>query len=118
MVSILDGELAQALVDGLMDAGIPYALSVVRLTPPDPIFGGEPTETPYACQGWRDDYDLDTIDGTVIQRSDVRVFIIASSISISPATSDYLVINGVTHTIVNVGIDAAGACWDIQARSA
>lgn len=117
MVSILEGELAQALVDGLIEAGIPYALSVVRLTPPDPIEGGDPTETAYPCQGWRDEYALDNIDGTVIQRSDVRVFIIASSLSIEPTASDTVTIEGVSYAVVSVGIDPAGTAWDVQART-
>jgi hypothetical protein len=117
MASILEGELAATLADALTEAGLPYAVTVSRITPPDPIYGGEPTITPYPCQGWRDQYDLDTIDGTMIQRSDVRVFIIASSLSINPTTADTITIGGVSHAIINVGIDPAGTAWDIQARA-
>jgi hypothetical protein len=118
MASILEGELAEALISGLVEAGIPYALTVSRITPADPIFGGDPTITPYPCQGWRDEYSLDLIDGTLIQSSDARVFIIASSLSITPTAADTITIGGVSYSIISVGIDPAGACWDIQARTA
>ena len=117
MVSILEDELADTLADALTEAGIPYALTVTRTTPPDPINGGDGTTTAYPCQGWRDEYSLDLIGGSLISQGDVRVFIIRSTLAIQPTATDGLTIDGKQYAIINVSIDPAGTAWDVQARA-
>ncbi|MCT8999121.1 hypothetical protein [Chelativorans intermedius] len=116
MASILQGEIAAEIVAALEAERVPYALTLVRQEtggdPWDPII----VDVPYDCRGWRDDYSLDERDGTLIQQDDVRVFIIASSLAIEPTTADTISLAGVSHSIVSVKRDPAGALWEVQAR--
>lgn len=117
MASILEGDMAAQLTDAITSAGLPYTITVTRITTSGPSYDPVQVETPHEGQGWRDNYSLDTVDGTLIRASDARVFILASTLAIAPTTADRVTLDGVTHSIVRVSIDPAGTAWDIQARA-
>ena len=119
-MSILD-QLAEDVSNALIAEGVADTVIVTRSetigdTPYDPG-SGETTQVEYTCQGWRDQYEQDMRDGTLIQANDVRVMIVASTLSITPTTADDITIDGRTFGIVSVQRDPAGALWDVQARA-
>lgn len=117
MTSILDGELADILTDALIAERIPHSLSVRRTeTDNSDPFNPTTVTVDYAAQGWLDTYHASDIDGTRIRTTDVKAFLVTSSVSIAPATTDKLLANSKTYTIVSVQRDPAGACWIVQAR--
>ncbi|MBX9452043.1 MAG: hypothetical protein KL801_09410 [Mesorhizobium sp.] len=120
MASILLGSFADDVTTALEAADVPYALTISRTeTVPGPNPWDPPVETTthYACRGWRDQYALEEIDGTLILSTDARVLILASSLSITPATTDLLDLDGSDHAIASIKRDPSGALWDLQVRA-
>src|SRR5882672_4458245 len=100
-MSILEGDLAEAVTAALTDAGVPYAVTVTRTTPgtPNPStpwIPGVPVVTPHACRGWTEAYDDATVDGTVIDAKDVKVLVLASTVDIEPRDTDTITVAGAT----------------------
>lgn len=122
MSSILSGELAEAVTGALEAERVPDALSVTRTIPGtyDPGTGttGPDTVTVHACRGWVESYDDDTIDGTRINASDVRVMVLTTSIDVEPSDdTDTITVNGEVLSILSVKHDASGALFIVQARA-
>lgn len=112
-MSILEGSLALDVAAALEAADAPYDLVLNKRIAGTPV-----TWAPHLCRGWRDQFAQDTVDGTLIRATDVRVMIIAGSLDVEPTTSDRVTVNGVTYAvIVSVKRDPAGALWELQARS-
>ena len=122
-LSILtDGTLAADVVDALNAADVPYDLTVTRTVPGtyDVETGttGPATVTDYSCVGFVDVFDQRVVDGTLIQQSDRRVFIAASTLAITPTTTtDTVTIGSTDYVIVSVQQDPAAALWELQART-
>lgn len=117
MASILEGELAEILSDALAQWGIPYPMTVTRGEETGPEYEPTVIYTNYDCQGWRDQYGQEDIDGTAIQTRDVRLLVLINSITIVPNSADKITANGETYGIVSVTIDPAGTVYDIQGRT-
>lgn len=117
MSILTDGSLASRLIARLVAAGLPYGV-VIRRTETDNSdpFNPGTTIVDYTASGWIDTFDARDIDGTLIKSSDVKAFVLTSSVSVTPTTTDKLVANSKTYTIVAVHRDPAGACWVVQAR--
>jgi len=115
-LSVLDDQLAEFLTDALIAFDIPQACVVTRSE-----MGGDPAEptiitTPHSCEGWVDTYQAsERIDDSVLV-SDRKVFVVASTLSITPTTSDTVTIGGATFSIISIQRDPAGAAWVLQAR--
>ena len=118
MASILDGELAQTLVDALTDARIPQSLAIVSIEvdPNSPPWNPSTIELNHACRGWVDSYAATEIGAGAVLASDRKVFVICASLVIVPNTSDHITIDGLSYAIVSVGRDPAGAAWILQVR--
>ncbi len=122
-MSILEGDLAEAVTAALTDAGVPYSVTVTRTTPgePDPStpwIPGTPVVTEHEARGWVDAWVGDEIDGTSILRTDAKIIVLLTSLAIVPAVGDSITAGGQTYpVIVNVAIDPAGATATVQARS-
>lgn len=116
MSILLDGTLADRLVSRLVAAGLPYALTVQHLESDNDQFNPTTTWVDHACTGFLDTFAARDIDGTLILATDVKAFVVCSSLDITPTTTDRLVANGTTYTIINVQRDPAGAAWVVQAR--
>lgn len=118
MSVLLDGTLAARLADALVAADLPYDVAIVRTETDDSDpFNPETTDVTHTASGWCDTYDARDIDGTLIRQSDVKAFILCSSLDIAPATTDKYVAQSITYTIVSVQRDPAGVCWIVQARA-
>lgn len=120
MSSILEGELADEVAEALGVARIPMAVTV-RVTTygeydPSTGTGGETTYVDHACQGWPESYGEDTIDGTRIRSSDLKVMVLTPTIGVEPGTSDQVIVAGEVYSIINMTRDASGALYEIQAR--
>lgn len=121
-MSILEGDLAEAVTAALTDAGVPYSVTVTRTVPgePDPEtpwIPGEPVITPYACQGWVDAYTAEDIDGTVILSTDVKVIVLLQTLAITPKVGDDVTVRGSTYGVISVQTDPALATATLQVRS-
>ena len=115
-MSILDGYLADQLTDALTAADIPMACVVTVQETSGPDYDPTITYVPYACSGWVDTYStLDHVDSAVLV-NDRKIFIVASSLAITPAPPNTVTIAGTTYTVISVERDPAGACWVLQAR--
>jgi len=121
-MSALD-DLAASITFDLQAADIPGVVAVSRDTfvpnpdtPWDPS-SGTTTTTDYDCQGWRDEYEQSEINGTLIAQGDVRVFILASTLAITPVTTDHVTVGGKVYSIISVATDPAGALWTLQCRA-
>lgn len=119
-MSVLEGEWQDEVSAALINAAVPYALTVTRTEygpPPEPGEPGEEVTTNHSCLGWVDTYTQDLIDGTLIQTSDRRIMILANSLPIEPTMADTITAKGTTYVLASIKIDPAGVCWDIQARA-
>lgn len=121
MMSLLEGELAQIIGDALIDANIPYDMAIIRMEPgpgnPDrPWEPGEPVPVPYPCKGFTDTYNVHEQSASVIQAGDIKIVIIANTLSITPEPNMSVQARGVTYRIVDVSPDPAKATYIVQGR--
>lgn len=87
---------AHELIEEFGQAGV-----VTRLTPPDPILGGEPVSTPYPATLVPMAYEARYIDGTVIRTGDMQIYISAVGLASEPTVGDVVTANGTDYAIVN-----------------
>ena len=82
--------------------------------------GPAQTETSFAAQGIESAYDESQIDGTIIQRNDRRVTLIADLIDSGavPEVNDRITIEGKTYNVEAVSSDPARATYTCQCRGA
>lgn len=115
-MSILS-EIATELQDALQAWEIPSSAVVTRNEVSGPEWDPTLTPVPHSCQGWRDTYTAQDLANSAVLMTDVKVFVVASSLDIVPSTADTITLNGIVYSIVNVSADAANACWIVQARA-
>ncbi|MDX0113383.1 hypothetical protein GOC88_16800 [Sinorhizobium medicae] len=87
---------AHELIEEFGQAG-----AVKRVTPPDPVYGGEPVVTSYPATLVPMAYDARYIDGTVIQTGDMQIYISSVGLAIEPTVGDVVTANGVDYAIIN-----------------
>ncbi|MBY5657178.1 hypothetical protein HFO40_20165 [Rhizobium leguminosarum] len=75
--------LAQRLITKYGQAG-----KIRRMTPPDPINGGDGTAADYDCRLFPAAYDRRYVDGTNILASDKQLYIGSIGIGVSPKVGD------------------------------
>ncbi|MDE3773622.1 hypothetical protein I7F96_22055 [Sinorhizobium meliloti] len=74
--------------------------TVKRITPPDPVYGGEPVVTSYPATLVAMAYEARYTDGTVIQTGDMQIYISSVGLSIEPTLGDVVTANGADYAIV------------------
>lgn len=121
-MSILEGELADAMSAALNDAGVPYAVTVARTTtaPPNPAtphIPGSPTTANHACRGWVDAWTQDERADATITEHDVKVIILLAGLAIVPRSGDDVTVHGATYSVIAVQTDPAMATATLQVRS-
>lgn len=94
----------------------------IRRTPAptyNPTTGLNTPGTPvdYTVEGMVGSYKQFEVDGTLVKSTDRKIMVQQAALAISPTTSDKAVVGGVALSILNVGQDAAGATWTLQARA-
>ena len=83
MSILLDGTLADRLTDALIANDLPYALTVQHLQSDNDPFNPTTTWVDHDCTGFLDTFAARDIDGTLILATDVKAFVICSSIDLS-----------------------------------
>lgn len=127
-MSILLGELAQTISEALIDANVPYELTIPRMTEGTPRPDDWPSweEWPddsvlveHKMQGFIVDYDEALIAAGVVQMDDVRIVILQPTIpaELTIGITDIVQAQGKTFTILNIGEDPAGATLELRARA-
>lgn len=121
-MSILDTELAEQISDALAEADIPQdcvvtrsVLTDVNNTPWDPS-DDVAVDTDYPCSGLTDSYSALELANSSIQSTDVKVLIVAATLSITPVPGDHVTISGTTYRVMTVATDPARALWECQCR--
>jgi hypothetical protein len=74
--------------------------TVTRITPPDPVEGGDGTETAHPAKLAPTTYDQRYIDGTNITTADRQVYISSVGLAIVPAPGDIITAGGATYHII------------------
>ena len=90
----------QAVADELI-AEFGQAGTVTRVTPPDPIEGGEGTTTAYPAKLVPMACSSREVDGTNILAGDVQIYISSVGLAIEPQPGDLVGASGKTFRIVN-----------------
>ena len=75
--------------------------TVTRITPPDPVEGGDGAETAYPATLVPMKYQAREIDGTVILAGDIQIYISSVGLPITPRPGDLPAVNGQTYRIIN-----------------
>ncbi len=87
---------AHELIEEFGQAG-----AVTRITPPDPVYGGDPVVTSYPATLVPMAYEARYIDGTVIRTGDMQIYISPVGLAIEPTVGDIVTANGTDYAIVN-----------------
>lgn len=122
MDSILLGDLAGTIGDALIDAAIPFALTISRdvTTGGDPFDPGSGTTvtTDYSCQGFVDTFSAFDVANSLVLAGDVRIIVVATTLDMPspPSPGDRVTANGKTYSVLNVSADPALATYTLQAR--
>ena len=79
--------------------------------------------TAYTCKALRDTSGATWLSGGLVDAEDVKVLILADTLSVTPEAGDRITIGSDTWTIVPAGggkaavdVDPANACWECRAR--
>jgi len=88
---------AQRLITKYGQAG-----TIRRISPPDPVLGGDGTTVDYACKLFPATYDRRYVDGANILASDKQLYIGSISIGVSPKVGDVAIgADGMEYLIVH-----------------
>lgn len=90
-----------------------------RTTSSTDPFNPTQTTTDYTCTCVVLDYSKRDIDGTLIKQTDQMVYLSTSGLTITPETTDRLVVGGAVLTVVNVNpLSPAGTVvfYELQVR--
>lgn len=97
------GAVAADVLEGLTEAGV--GAYIIRAgTPTGPTYNPTPGQpVPHACTVVYDTWRDDQIDGTLIQRGDMKVLCASSGLSITPMPNDsFKTVTGAPKSIINV----------------
>ncbi|MBX4872701.1 MULTISPECIES: hypothetical protein [Rhizobium] len=90
--------LAQRLISKFGQTGI-----IKRITPPDPVLGGDSTSVDYPVKLVPMTYDQRYVDGTNVRASDRQLYISSVGLAIKPTVGDEAVTaDGVAYHIIAV----------------
>ena len=121
-MSILEGELAETISSALMDAGIPYGVTLTRAgeTVPGPNPWDPPVVTPpqvFEAKGFVETYSDMLVSAGVVQALDRKIVVLAPTLNTTPELTDTVTVRGQSFTIVNISFDPALATIELQARA-
>lgn len=74
--------------------------AVKRITPPDPVLGGDGTETLYPAMLVPMTYDQRYINGTTILTTDRQIYISSVGLAVMPQVGDIAVTGGVEYHVI------------------
>jgi hypothetical protein len=117
----LEGGIAKEVLRGLKRAKMLRSATLIKLasnmrTPGQASAGVNASSTSYACKGFVSSTSKSKIGGTLVESGDVVICLIAQTLAVTPATRDKVTIDGTTHQIFGVDIDAATATFILLTR--
>ncbi len=75
--------------------------TIKRITPPDPVLGGDGTETSYPATLVPMTYDQRYVDGSLIRTGDRQIYISSVGLPIVPEPGDIVTAGGVDFNIIS-----------------
>lgn len=120
MVSFLEGKMAAQIGKAFASTFYAATVNVTTTAAPDPStpwLPGAPTTAAHVCKGMVDVYDAYYIANSLVEASDRKVLILATSLDVTPTEEMTITIRGVTYQIVSVKVDPALAVWECQCRA-
>lgn len=94
-----------------------------RAAGPNDYTPGAETTATYACKAIHETFGVSWLANGMVDADEVKVLILAASLSVEPLPGDKITIRGVTYTIVPAGAgraavmtDPAKAVWECRAR--
>jgi len=118
-MSILEGEQAETIAEALLDADVPFAMSLTRITVlpgPDPWTPGEEVTETFECLGFIETYSDLLQAGTLIQEGDRKAVILTTTLNTTPALTDLLIVDSRAYSIMSIGYDPARATIELRVR--
>lgn len=119
-MGLLDGDIKSIAHNALK--GILLDMSLAKKTTTPAVNAWEaPTisSTSYSVKGAVMQYKDHLIDGTIIQRGDEKMLILAGSYTgDAPVSGDTVTFNSIVYHIINVVTDPATATYEMQVRKA
>lgn len=117
-MGLLDGELAAIIGDAFGDADI---FLDATLTVDGPTTGPNYDPTPgtptvYPCKAIVENYSDYFRKNALVEESDRKVMILATSLAVKPVEGNRITVSGLTLTVVTVATDPATAVWEVQGR--
>jgi hypothetical protein len=126
MVSMLESSLARTIasaasfifLDATLERDVPGTIT-------DPADPPAPTQVTYSCKAIEDTYSTGERSGGLVSADDVKVLILAATLSVVPLPGDRITIRGVKRQIVPMGTaglpgvksDPARATWECRTRT-
>ena len=119
MSLLTDGKLAATVANAL--AGIVYPITLRRAGGDvyDPISGGVVPGTPvdHAARGFLSSFSTLEFQAGLVEAGDIKITVLAAGLAVEPTPStDTVIHDGRTFTIVSVKSDPAKATWTLQVR--
>lgn len=123
-MSLLQGEIAEMVADGLAAADLPFAMTIPRLhqaEPPDDwptyeIWDAPITVVEHVFQGWVDQFDNSLIAAGVVDATDTKICIVQRGMPFRPELTDTIVARGEVYTILDITEDPAQAVLELRAK--
>lgn len=123
-MSLLLGEIAEMVADGLEAGDLPYAMTIARTTQEPPPadwpswqeWTAPITTTEYTFQGWIDVFDNSLIAAGVVDEGDVKICIVQRGMPFRPELTDTIVARGEVYTILDITEDPAQAVLELRAK--
>jgi len=75
--------------------------TIKRITPPDPVLGGDAVEMPYTATLVPMTYDQRYVNGTTILEGDVQIYVSSNGLAIRPSVGDIITCGGVDYHVVD-----------------
>lgn len=123
-MSILDDLpdlIGDALSGEFLDATLTRTTQVAGANPWDAPASS--STTTYACKAIHDTWGASWLSGGLVAADEVKVLVLAASLSVEPQPGDQITIRGETFTIVPAGggkpavsTDPARATWELRCR--
>lgn len=108
--------VAQEIGPGLKDVTLSVVTPGIR-NPNEPTAGVNSTIVSHIGKGVVLDYEDSEVDGTIVQRGDRQVLLIADTFpNVVPSTTDRITAEGRTYNVINIERDPAAATYTCQVR--
>jgi hypothetical protein len=124
MTSPLAGSLAKTIGGAMAGLFLPATLArTTYAAAENPWDQGTPTTTEYTCRAIHEEWGATWLRDGLVAADEVKVLILASTLTTEPEPGDVITVRGIGFTIVPAGTgkaavstDPAKAVWECRAR--